>query len=141
MEPDSPIPAALIDVLRGDSGIAAGILYGSAARGRLRPGSDVDIAILNTATPPGRGASSTGLLDLLGRLSALASRDVHLVDLRSCDSALRRSIFSSGVVLFDRSGHALRALERSTLVEYADWDYARRVIDGGQRRRLERIIG
>ena len=138
---ESIFPVAALQVLAGDPGIAAAIVYGSAAKGRLRPDSDIDIAVLFAPLAEPRVGAGHGFLELLGRLTVAAGRDAHLVDLRGCDNALRRSIFASGIRLFDRSGQVLRDLERSTLVEYADWDYARRIIDRGQRRRLEQVLG
>lgn len=129
---------AVADALRADHSVAAAIICGSAARGQLRLDSDLDVAILRTsdaadAEPP--------LLDRLGTLGQAAGRDVHLIDLGAADSALRRSIFAQGVLLFDRSEGALRRLEHATAIEYVDWEHARRIIDAGLKRHLESVVG
>jgi predicted nucleotidyltransferase len=127
--------AAMTDLLHADAAIVAAIVFGSAARGQLRADSDLDLAVLYVDGGARQAAARSPLLEL-GRLGVVAGRDVHLIDLRSADSALRRSIFASGTCLFDRSNGALRNLEHRTMIEYVDWEYARRVIDAGQRRRL-----
>lgn len=130
----------LLKVLRADERISAAILFGSAARGALRADSDVDVAIL-AADADARARLEHDLLDTLGKLGLAARRDVHLIDLEDVDPALRRAIFADGRRLFDRSGGRLRELEIGTLIEYLDGEYHRRLIDEGQRRRLERALG
>ena len=130
----------LSKTLRADDRIAAAILFGSAARGTLRADSDVDVAIL-TSDADARARLGYDLLDTLGSLGQAVRRDVHLIDLQDADAALRRTILAEGRRLFDRSGGRLRELEIGTLVEYVDGEYHRRLIDEGQRRRLERALG
>ncbi len=62
-------------------GLVAAYLFGSAARGTAGPRSDIDVAVLYSATPP---ATIEGLpLDLEGRLERLLGRPVQVVDLLS----------------------------------------------------------
>lgn len=130
----------LTEALDRDQRFAAAILFGSIARGTARPDSDVDVGVLY-ACDDARAAANAGLIDLLGQLGITARRNVHLVDLLHADSALRRSIFASGRILFDRSGRALRDLKVNTLLEYFDWAYARSVIDESHRRQLGLVRG
>lgn len=138
----APIPEidAVTAMLRSDAGIVAAILFGSAARGRLRGESDLDVAVLY-ADEPARDAARANLVDRLGRLGSAARRDVHLVDLQSVDCELRHAIFATGVPLFDRSDGALRQIERRTAIEYVDGEYTRREMDDALQRRLEQSIG
>jgi uncharacterized protein len=128
--------AAVTDLLQADVAIAAAILFGSAARGQLRTDSDLDLAVLYVNDSARQSAMENQLVEL-GSLGVAAGRDVHLIDLQSADSALRRSIFASGICLFDRSNGAMRQLEHHTVIEYVDWEYARRIVDAGQRQQLE----
>lgn len=131
---------ALSHALQADPSIAAAIVYGSAARDQLRRDSDLDVAVLRERG--GNGVSrSFSLLRELGALGRAAGRDVHLTDLEAVDVALRHTIFASGISLFDRSRGALRRLEHATAIEYADWEYARRIIDASLDRQLGRIRG
>ncbi|CAN5328315.1 hypothetical protein BH24PSE2_BH24PSE2_01530 [soil metagenome] len=131
---------AVTAALREDAGIAAAILFGSAARGRLRAESDLDVAVLY-ADESARGLARKNIVDRLGCLGSIALRDVHLVDLESADCELRRAIFATGVWMFDRSGGALKQIERRTAIEYVDWEYTRRAIDTVLQRRLGQYIG
>jgi predicted nucleotidyltransferase len=136
----TPNLESLIATLRADARIAAAILFGSAAAGRLRADSDVDVAVMY-ADAKARDSFERDLLMMLGRLGAAAGRDVHLIDLERVDCALRRKIFASGSTLFDRTNGRRRDLAVQTLLEYFDWEYARRVIDESHRRRLGSAIG
>lgn len=130
----------LLEALSTDRRLAAAVLFGSAARGSLRADSDIDIAIL-PVDAVARENLEADLLDTLGTLGRAARRDVHLVDLERAETALRRSIFAHGRVLFDRSGARLRELEARTIIEYFDGEYLRRLIDDAHCRRLEQALG
>jgi uncharacterized protein len=136
----TPSLQSLAATLRGDARIAAAILFGSAASGRLRPDSDVDVAVIY-ADAEARDSVEKDLLMTLGRLGTVAGRDVHLIDLDRADCALRRKIFATGSTLFDRSNGRRRDLAVQTLLEYFDWEYARRVIDESHRWRLGSAVG
>ncbi len=128
----------LADALAREPRFAAAILFGSVARGTARADSDIDIGVLIDSAAA-RTSLEAELTDVLGAFGLIARRNVHLVDLTAADSALRRSIFATGQVIFDRSRHRLRDLHAATLIEYFDWEYARRIIDEGQRRELEQV--
>lgn len=126
---------ALGRALRADEGIGAAILFGSAAREHLRPGSDVDVAVRFT-DDRARRAFGDDLVDSLGRLGLSAGRDVHLVDLERVDAALARRVLAEGKPLFDRDPAETRRLFARRLLEYFDWSYARRVMDDRLREQL-----
>ena len=130
----------LTDALQSDERIAAAVLFGSFARSTARVDSDVDIGVLY-ASDAARAKVDRELLSVLGRLGQAAGRDVHSVDLATVDSALMRSIIATGKTLFDRGGNRLRDLKVKAMIEYFDWEYARRVIDAGHRRRLLKTDG
>lgn len=131
---------ALERTLEKDDRFAAAVLFGSAARDALRPDSDIDIAWL-ASHERGRCAIDRDLLSLLASLSVVARRDVQLIDLAGASLALRRVVFDSGRVLFDRTDGALRKLHRATAVEYVDNEYLRRIVDRSLNRRLESFDG
>ena len=137
---DNPNIACLIEALTRDARFAAAILFGSIAKGTERPDSDVDVAALYT-DEEARASIDANLLTVMGDFGLIAHRNVHLIDLARVDSALQRSIWSTGRLLFDRSGRILRDLKVASLLDYFDWEYARRVIDEGHRRRLEPTHG
>jgi predicted nucleotidyltransferase len=118
--------AAVKDLLESDARIAAAILFGSAAQGRARASSDLDIGVVARSAPEAE-ALEAGQLELVGRLSAAAGRDVQLVVLDRADPVLGRQAFSTGRTLFDRdSARKADVLER-ILTEYFDGEYHRRL--------------
>ncbi len=107
-------------MLEADSRFSAAFVFGSAARGELREGSDIDIAFI--AAGEDSKASLTGeWLPLLGRLCLHAGRDVHLIDLTGANHILRFQVFRDGILLFDRDPEATARLLERTLTERFDW--------------------
>jgi predicted nucleotidyltransferase len=77
------------DRLRGlfaTAGAELAVVFGSAARERLRPDSDVDIGVL---FPPAHQATLDELGDLSAALSRAVGREVDLVDLGTASTLLR----------------------------------------------------
>ncbi len=139
MSVSAPLDRA-IEALRSDPLLSAALLFGSAATGQMRDDSDVDFAVLHTDDRSRREAD-VDLVARLGRLGALAGRDVHLIDLEAASVELRRAVFGRGVRLFDRSAGRLADLERRTMVEYVDGEYLRRVVDRYLAAALQRSHG
>jgi predicted nucleotidyltransferase len=90
-------------------------LFGSAARGELRPDSDFDLAVLteNVFPPADRYRCSQNL-------GVTLNRDVDLVDLRNAPEALRIQIIRSGIPF-----HIATEQERAVFEMRAFSDYAR----------------
>jgi predicted nucleotidyltransferase len=117
--------AAVTDLLESDARIAAAILFGSAAQGRARASSDLDVGVVARSTGDA-DALEAEQLELVARLSAAAGRDVQLVVLDRADPVLGRQAFSNGRTLFERdSARKADVLER-ILTEYFDGEYHRR---------------
>ncbi|HEX42323.1 MAG TPA: nucleotidyltransferase domain-containing protein [Phycisphaerales bacterium] len=88
--------SSIEQVLQGDARIVSAYVLGSAAEGRMRADSDVDIAILPVA---GRGFSPVDILELSAKFSLAAGRTVDLGMLSSrnliyASQVLRRSSMS-----------------------------------------------
>ncbi len=115
-------------MLSSDPRMDAAFLFGSAARGELRPDSDVDVAV-RWVDDETRAAAWSKPLELLGSLGLVAGRDVHLIDLEKADPELRRVILLEGQVLFDRAPIKTNALWARTAMELVDWEYLRAVQD------------
>lgn len=73
------------------------ILFGSAAQNRLRPDSDIDIAIM---TPEVHNPYD--LFIVAGELAEKLKREVDLVDFRQASPVFQVQIASSGIVLLDQ---------------------------------------
>lgn len=90
----SDLRDTLISVLQGVAGIKLAILYGSAARGCLRPESDIDIAVLCD-----QPLDAEHKMDLLGRLQCQLKHAVDLVDLFNLHGTLLKEVVTKGEVL------------------------------------------
>ena len=118
--------AAVTDALLADERVSAAILFGSAAKGVARASSDLDLALVARSARDAAGIDAQ-YLDLVGRLTRAAGRDVHLVLLDSAEPVLGRQAFLGARVLFDREpSRTANVLER-ILVEYFDGEYHRRM--------------
>ena len=92
-------------------------LFGSVARGRTRPGSDVDVALL---LPPGRTLPFGELLATVGELESLTHRTVDLSVLDTQTQLVHaKEVVTTGVCLFAKSEARIRSFEMQVLSEYA----------------------
>ena len=118
--------AAVRDALLADERVSAAILFGSAAKGVARAASDLDLALVARSARDAAGIDAQ-YLDLVGRLTRAAGREVHLVLLDSAEPVLGRQAFLGARVLFDREPSRTADLLERILVEYFDGEYHRRM--------------
>lgn len=78
--------------LAREGDVRLAVLFGSRARGRARPGSDLDLAVR---------APGADLLGIAGRLSAALGIDVDVVSLDHADIPLLAEIVEHGVVVHE----------------------------------------
>src|SRR4249920_1356062 len=104
--------------LEGEQDVAYAVLFGSGARGALRPASDVDIAIeLRRGAP--RDPATLGRLT--ARLESAAEREVDLVLIDEAPAPLAYRIFRDGRALVERDHAALVARKARVILEYLDF--------------------
>lgn len=120
----SSIVAALRAELACDARVDAAFLFGSAARGTMRPDSDIDVAI-RWKDAAAREAGRADLLTLLGRLCRSVGRDVDLVDLAQAGPELRRRVYAEGVPIADGDPRRTRDDHVRATMEVIDWEHAR----------------
>ena len=118
--------AALRDALLADRRVATAILFGSAAKGMARRSSDLDVALIARSAADA-GSLEASQLELAGRLSAAADRDVQLVLLDRVDPVLGRQAFLHSRTLFDRDPARTADVLERILTEYFDGEYHRRM--------------
>jgi predicted nucleotidyltransferase len=119
---------AVADRIGQEAAVSAAYLLGSAADGRLRAESDVDIALL-----PVRGASIGGLLraDLAADLDLLLGRPVDLGVLHTGNLVYAKEAVAHGRLLFERDPNVRARFAALVFSMYADLQENRReVIDG-----------
>lgn len=117
-------------VLLNDPGLKLALLYGSAASGKMRAGSDVDIALLFD-----RPLNAEQKMRLISRLESGLKRDVDLVDLFNLNGTILKQVLSKGLVLIQAKPGSLATLVRKMIYNQADMmPYVSRTLMERQRR-------
>ena len=103
--------------------IQLAFVFGSAARGALRPDSDVDVAVLAAAP-----LSPESKLELMAELSLAMKREIDLVDLSTSWGLILRQVLTTGTLALKRSDTAHAMLLKRMLLDQADMEPLRRRI-------------
>ncbi|WP_411329928.1 type VII toxin-antitoxin system MntA family adenylyltransferase antitoxin [Desulfovibrio desulfuricans] len=103
--------------------IQLAFVFGSAARGALRPNSDVDVAVLAASH-----LSPEARLELMAELSLAVKREVDLVDLSTAWGLILRQVLTTGSLALKRSDTAHAMLLKRMLFDQADMEPLRRRI-------------
>ena len=90
------------------------MLFGSAANGRLRADSDVDLAFLSD-----QEMQAYELFMLSQQLASLLGRDVHLLNLNQVPTVLQAQVIDKGKVLLDREPNRRQEFFILVLKKYA----------------------
>ena len=109
-------------VLAGWPDVRLAYLFGSAAAGRLRAGSDVDVGVRFGSRP-----TLDDISDLVSRFERAAGRRVDLVDLDTAPPLLQREIVMEGRLLLAVSDDERIDFETRALTRYMDTAHLRRV--------------
>lgn len=134
---DRDLIARLRTALEAEPQVRLAILYGSAARERLRPQSDLDLAVeLRDATLP-----LAAELDLQLALERSCGRAIHLVRIDQASQLLRWQIAKHGIVLLSRPPVARVLFLARTAAEQADFGEAHLDAARRYRRRLLEVAG
>lgn len=120
------IEAILRRHLRDEGGIRLALLFGSAARGRLRPDSDLDVGIW-PVDPEMPLSDELALAATLGRATG---REIDIVRLDRASALVRFEVAKRHTVLRAEPAESLPRFLASAALEHAElgplWDDARR---------------
>jgi uncharacterized protein len=111
----------LAAALRDVRGVRLAVLFGSAARGKGTPRSDLDVGVLLDEDAPGLGALAVSL-------SRAAGREVDLVLLAEAPPLLRFEVARDGVVILASTPHAWADFKARAMVDWWDWAPTARMI-------------
>lgn len=117
-------------------GVVSAILFGSHARGRPGPLSDVDIAVWLDPSLDMDARAITRVRLAEAASEALDSENVDLIVLNDAPPLLRHSAAEGGVPLLERDPRARIRLESWALVEYLDTQPLRDELGRGTRNRI-----
>ena len=129
MVANDPVVEALRKALCGRKDVRLALLFGSRTRGRARPGSDADVAVL------GRGLN---LLALATDLSGAAEVEVDVVSLDDPGYPLLNALLRDGILLLEgEPGAAAAWRSRAWLQAETDRPWFERMRDAYLRRLAE----
>ncbi len=120
MKSASDVADSIKPILSRRGEIVAAYLFGSAAASRLRPGSDIDIAVLLDEAA-GNMDRKDQLEHLLPSLSRALRHDVHLVFLNQASYLLRAQILGKGELIYVRDSEQLALFRMKSLALYAEF--------------------
>src|SRR5690242_19400201 len=125
-EPIQPDVQELIAYLEAQPAVLAAVVFGSAANGRLRPESDLDLALLfaDDGVP-----DEMATLELRAALEQRAGRDVDLVVLNRASTILAFQVAKKGRLILCRDPRAYQRYIVRLISEYADFKRIRRPIE------------
>ena len=116
---------AAIDALRSCEAIEAAYLLGSAASGRLRSDSDIDIAVLSRKHGY---LPADARLHLSGRLAEVLGRPVDLGVLSTSNVVYAKEAIATGRLIFERDHRVTARFAMLALSMYASLQEARREV-------------
>ncbi len=126
----SEIAARAKAAIQGEPGVKLAILYGSAATGKMRAGSDVDVALLFD-----HPLTAEQKMMLISHLERELQRTVDLVDLFNLSGTILKQVLSKGRVLIQTKSGVLAELLQRMIYNQADMmPYVSRTLLERQRR-------
>ena len=106
----------LVRILSEEANLKAAYLFGSATDGKMRPDSDVDVAVwMEGPLDPQTKAL------LIKRIASICLRPVDLLDLRKTDPVLLEEILSTGKPLIEPPVDVLESLLQMIVRNEADF--------------------
>ncbi len=126
-------------VLARESTIIAAYLFGSAAKGQMRVGSDVDVAIILDSHGPKMDRKQ--LFDrLLPLLCRAVRHDVHLVVLNDASYLLRVQVVHDGNLIHVSDREKMARFKMISTALYADFSPILEMTRSGLRRKLRERV-
>lgn len=104
--------------LENDPNIILAFIFGSAAVGRQRKGSDIDMGIYFSQPPEG-----LDLLDFINALSEAAGKDVDVVVLNNASAFLRHQVMKNKINLIIKDRRVYMRFREKTISDYDEYKY------------------
>jgi predicted nucleotidyltransferase len=124
-------------LLSEEPGIGFAYLFGSIAKGRTHPASDVDVAVWFDDSRPEPGPWATRATELAATLETALRRPVDVVELNRAPSALRHNVLSHGQLILSRDDAARRSFYVRHAQEWYDMEPIRRLFAEAMLRRIK----
>ncbi len=125
---NSTLASSLARMAAKAPGVRLVLLFGSAARGQARPGSDADIGVL--------GGEFWAQMQLGGELSMGLRREPHVVDLAEASDWLRFEAARDGILIYESEPRLWSEFKATAMLRYFDLAPIISICAEGVRRRL-----
>ena len=119
----------IADYFKDKKEVVAVYLFGSYARGKEKPFSDIDIGII--FKPAGRIKYNDRTDAYLPDLARIMRRDVHLVAMNTAGEELLRQVFNKGKCLLVRDARLLACLKMVMFSRIAEFGFYRPMMQKG----------
>lgn len=119
------------DILIGYENIIFAYIFGSYVQGKMRPDSDIDIAIYSD-----KKLDSETYLEIKMYLADACKREIDLIILNDANPLLKYEIYKNNILLFTRDNLLESNYKIKTLFEYND---VKRYLDLSYDRTIERL--
>jgi predicted nucleotidyltransferase len=131
---DNDIATKLESYFRSENDVVAVYLFGSAAEGKARPTSDIDIGVLFDRA--NADIQDRLLEKYLTELPQLLRKDVHLVVLNRAGEELMRQVYAKGKLLVVNKPKKLAEFNMIMVARIVDFSYYRELIQKGFAKRV-----
>jgi predicted nucleotidyltransferase len=136
MSADELLPV-LQSLLSKERGIGFAYLFGSVAKGRVHPASDVDVAVWFDDSRPEPGPWATRATELAATLETALRCPVDVVELNRAPAALRHNVLSHGLLIVSKDDAARRNFYVRHAREWYDMEPARELFARAMSRRIQ----
>ena len=113
-------PRLIRDYFRAQRDVRAVFLFGSLAKGKNRPGSDVDMAVLLDPAIP-EEAYLDRRLQYMSDLSNRLGREADVIILNEAGPVLQHQVFEHGRLLYETDHQKTTSFKARSLIDYVDW--------------------
>ena len=105
------------------------VIFGSAAKGRLTPKSDIDIGVFFLPQYSHISSNFEELANLREKIENVLQRDFDLVIMNDVDLIMAMEIVKTGQVIFDTSPSSFIPYKQNIISRYIDFKISRRGIE------------
>jgi predicted nucleotidyltransferase len=114
-------------------GVRLVVVFGSVARGKAFPGSDVDVGVM--------GGGFWDQLELGSQIGALLRREAHVADLGTAGEMLRYLVARDGIPIFEIDPTAWPRFQAEAAIAYFDFEPTLRLCAEAARHRVRAEAG
>ena len=127
----------VISFCKKDKTILAAYLFGSYAKNKSKPTSDLDLALL-TSDARGKRKKFEKRMRFNGELSRLLKKEVDLIFLEESSDLLGYEIIKTGKLIYEANKAKHRYLAAKIVLKYLDFQYIQKIMEQGMIRSIKR---